>query len=161
MIYDFENKVPLFVGKVVDPSNTIQVQEPPPRSSLDQGQNLGETRVDQQQPLQGPNLETCKRLLRDFPTAYDNYKICKKVKEAGKFLDWLRANRNLCETSEDHYEAFVNNNCGGVWCEVASRQRGQWEVEYEAGCSRGETEDNRQDCKILQNKLKAFNALSC
>merc|ERR1712061_35433 len=88
MIYDFENKVPLFVGKVVDPSNPIQVQEPPPRSSLDQGQSLGETRVDQQQPLQGPNLETCKRLLRDFPTAYDNYKICKKVKEAGKFLDW-------------------------------------------------------------------------
>ena len=114
--------------------------------------------IDQQQ--QQPNVETCKRLLRDFPTAFDNYKICKKVKEAGKFLDWLRANRNLCETSEDHYEAFVSNNCGGVWCEVASRQRGQWEAEYDA-CSRGETEDNSQDCKILQNRLKAFNALSC
>merc|ERR1712061_403039 len=151
MIYDFENKVPLFVGKVVNPSNTIQVQEPPPRSSLDQGQNLGETRVDQQQPLQGPNLETCKRLLRDFPTAYDNYKICKKVKEAGKFLDWLRANRNLCEPSEDHYEAFITNSCGGVWCETASGQIEQWQREQQANCAGQEDQGDSQavqDCKI-------------
>merc|ERR1711902_202832 len=158
MIYDFRHNVPLFAGKVVDPSNTIQVQEPPQRSSsVEPEPSLGGPLIDQQQQ---PNVETCKRLLRDFPTAFDNYKICKKVKEAGKFLDWLRANRNLCETSEDHYEAYVSNNCGGVWCEVASRQRGQWEAEYDA-CSRGETEDNSQDCKILENRLKAFNALSC
>jgi len=160
MIYDFRHNVPLFAGKVVDPSNTIQVQEPPQRSSsVEPEPSLGGPLIDQQEQQQ-PNVETCKRLLRDFPTAFDNYKICKKVKEAGKFLDWLRANRNLCETSEDHYEAFVSNNCGGVWCEVASRQRGQWEAEYDA-CSRGETEDNSQDCKILENRLKAFNALSC
>jgi len=160
MIYDFGHNVPLFAGKVVDPSNTIQVQEPPQRSSAEEPQpSLGGTLVEPQQ--QQPNVEKCRRLLRDFPTAFDNYKICKKVKEAGKFLDWLRANRNLCETSLDHYEAFVSNNCGVVWCETASGQRGQWEAEYEADCSRGETEDNRQDCKILENKLKAFNALSC
>merc|ERR1712154_649428 len=150
MIYDFGHNVPLFAGKVVDPSNTIQVQEPPQRSSsVEPEPSLGGTLVEKQQ--QQPNVEKCKRFLRDFPTAFDNFKICKKVKEAGKFLDWLRANRNLCVTS----------NCGGVWCEAASRQRGLWEAEYEADCSRGETEDNRQDCKILENKLKAFNALSC
>merc|ERR1712061_515200 len=160
MIYDFGHNVPLFAGKVVDPSNTIQVQEPPQRSAaVEPEPSLGGTLVEPQQ--QQPNIEKCKRLLRDFPTAFDNYKICKKVKEAGKFLDWLRANRNLCETSVDHYEAFVTNNCGGVWCETASGQRGRWEAEYEADCSRGETEDKSQDCKILENKLKAFNALSC
>merc|ERR1711936_714312 len=75
IIYDFQNEVPLFAGKVVDPSNTIQVQEPPerslPDSESDSDQSLGGTLVSGQ-----PNIETCKRLLRDFPTAYDNYKIC-------------------------------------------------------------------------------------
>jgi len=165
MIYDFQNNVPLFAGKLVDPSNTIQVQEPPPRSLPDDGQPLGGTLVNkQQQPLQGPNLETCKRLLRDFPTAFDNYKICKKVKEAGKFLDWLRANRNLCETSEDHYEAFTTNSCGGVWCAAAGSKIEAWRGEHQANCAGEEDQGDSQalqDCKILLNKLKAYQALSC
>merc|ERR1712066_1084635 len=108
MIYDFRHNVPLFAGKVVDPSNTIQVQEPPQRSSsVEPEPSLGGPLIDQQQQQQ-PNVETCK--------------ICKKVKEAGKFLDWLRANRNLCETSEDHYEAFITNSCGGVWCGAAANK---------------------------------------
>ena len=159
LIYDFQNNVPLFAGKVVDPSNTIQVQEPPERSSEesegDSDKRLGGTLVSGQ-----PNIETCKRLLRDFPTAYDNFKICSKVKEAGEFLDWLRANRNLCETSEDHYEAFTDNNCGSVWCEGAASKMEDWEEEYQAQCEVTDS-SNQQDCKILQNKLKAFQALSC
>jgi len=158
LIYDFQNNVPLFAGKVVDPSNTIQVQEPPERSPAesegDSDQRLGGTLVSGQ-----PNIETCKRLLRDFPTAFDNFKICSKVKEAGEFLDWLRANRNLCETSEDHYEAFSTNNCGSVWCQESLSARAGWEREYQSQCSSDNS--NQQDCKILQNKLKAFQALSC
>ena len=137
----------------------VQVQEPPQSSSSGEP-SLSETIDDQPQQEQQLNVEACKRLIRDFPTAFDNYKICKRAR-AAKFLDWLRANRNLCETSEDHYEAFVSNNCGGLWCEAAGSKRGQWEAEYEADCNRGETEDNRQDCKILEKKLNAFNALSC
>jgi len=158
LIYDYQNDVPLFAGKVVDPSNTIQVQEPPQRSSV-------ETEADSDPALGGPlvsgqpNIETCKRLLRDFPTAFDNYKICSKVKEAGQFLDWLRANRNLCETSEDHYEAFSTNNCGSVWCQESLSARAGWEREYQSQCSSDNS--NQQDCKILQNKIKAFQALSC
>ena len=158
LIYDYQNDVPLFAGKVVDPSNTIQVQEPPQRSSeeteADSDTALGGTPVSDQ-----PNIETCKRLLRDFPTAFDNYKICSKVKEAGEFLDWLRANRNLCETSEDHYEAFTTNNCGLVSCQESLSARADWEREYQSQCSSDNS--NLQDCKILQNKLKAFQALSC
>ena len=49
IIYDFQNDVPLFAGKVVDPTNTIQVQEPPQRSApdseVDSDQSLGGTLV--------------------------------------------------------------------------------------------------------------------
>jgi len=159
IIYDFQNNVPLFAGKVVDPSNTIQIQDPPETTSQesegDFDQTLGGTLVSGQ-----PDLETCKRLLRDFPTAFDNHKICRKVKEAGEFLDWLRANRNLCETSEDHYTAFTASNCGSVWCQEAVTARSGWEADYQSQCEVTE-DNNRQDCKILENKLKAFRALSC
>ena len=121
----------------------------------DSDQTLGGTLVSGQ-----PDLETCKRLLRDFPTAYDNHKICSKVKEAGEFLDWLRANRNLCETSEDIYTAFTTNNCGSVWCQDAISVRSDWEAEYKSQCEVTE-DNNRQDCKILENKLKAFMVLGC
>merc|ERR1711874_765136 len=133
IIYDFQNNVPLFAGKVVDPSNTIQIQDPPETTSQesegDFDQTLGGTLVSGQ-----PDLETCKRLLRDFPTAFDNHKICRKVKEAGEFLDWLRANRNLCETSEDHYTAFTASNCGSVWCQEAVTARSGWEADYQSQC---------------------------
>merc|ERR1712165_210475 len=134
MIYDFQNNIPLFAGKVVDPTNTIQVQDPPERSAVEHQVSLGGSLADPQNQ-QPPNIETCKRLLRDFPTAYDNYKICEKVKEAGKFLDWLRANRNMCETSEDHYEAFITNSCGGVWCGAAANKIEQWQREQQANCA--------------------------
>jgi len=159
LIYDYQNDVPLFAGKVVDPTNTILVSEPPQRSSV-------KTEADSDPAPGGPlvsgkpNIETCQRLLRDFPTAFDNYKICSKVKEAGQFLDWLRANRNLCETSEDHYEAFTTNNCGSVWCQESLSARAGWEAEYQSQCS-SDDDNNQQECKILQNKLKAFQALSC
>merc|ERR1712062_517910 len=152
-------KKSFFAGKVIDPSNTIQVQEPPVSSpdeaAIDSDQRLGETLVSSQ-----PNVETCQRLLQDFPTAYDNFRICSKVKEAGEFLDWLRTNRNLCETSEDHYEAFTANNCGSMWCGEAVSMMAGWEREYQSQCAVTDS-DNQQDCKILQNKLKAFQALSC
>merc|ERR1712062_835563 len=139
-------------GKVVDPTNTIQVQDPPERSAVEPQVSLGGGLADPQNE-QPPNIETCKRLLRDFPTAYDNYKICEKVKEAGQFLDWLRTNRNLCDTSEDHYTAFTTNNCGSVWCQEAVTAMPGWEAEYQDQCSETDSSsssNNQQDCKILQ-----------
>merc|ERR1711915_897642 len=103
MIYDFQNNIPLFVGKVVDPTNPIVVQEPPATSGLDintlkqsvNNNNQGFQNTQNSQTQSQPDAAVCQRLVRDFPNALDNHKICSKVKEAGKFLDWLRENRNL------------------------------------------------------------------
>merc|ERR1712241_1008779 len=102
IIYDFQNNVPLFAGKVVDPSNTIQIQDPPETSSQenegDSDQTLGGTLVSGQ-----PDLETCKRLLRDFPTAFDNHKICRKGQEAGSARSgWEADHQSQCELTEDN-----------------------------------------------------------
>ena len=65
---------------------------------------------------QPPDIEACPKLVRDFPNALDNHKICNKVKEAGQFLDWLRENRNLCDQSADHYNQFMQSACSPLFC---------------------------------------------
>merc|ERR1719308_163947 len=168
MIYDFQNNIPLFVGKVVDPTNPIVVQEPPTTSGLDintlkqsvNNNNQGFPNSQNSQTQSQPDAAVCQRLVRDFPNALDNHKICSKVKEAGQFLDWLRENRNLCEQSSDHYNQFVQNNCSGIYCNNAQVEVEQVRRDYSAQCSDIDR-DNQQDCKNLENKLKAFKTLQC
>jgi len=178
MVYDFNLNVPLFAGKVVDPSNQILIQRPSPlpenSSTVDQnksaqnsqnGQNsVSNTDVQTNLPIKTskpePSVKSCERLLRDFPNALDNHRICMKVKADGKFLDWLRANRNLCEQSEDLYNTFLETNCGGHWCRMAEDEELQWRQEQTLKC-RNVSNDNKQLCKNLDNKLKTIKELNC
>jgi len=178
MVYDFSHNVPLFAGKVVDPSNQILIQRPAPlpESKKDVKQNTPtQTSQGVQKPVSGsgvqtnlpikttkpePSLKSCERLLRDFPNALDNHKICMKVKADGKFLDWLRANRNLCEQSEDLYNTFLDTNCTGHWCRMAKTEKIKWEQENTLMC-RNVAEDKRQQCKNVDNKLKTVTELNC
>jgi len=178
MVYDFSHNVPLFAGKVVDPSNQILIQRPAPLPESSGGirQNKPtQTSQGVQKPASGsgvqtnlpikttkpePSLKSCERLLRDFPNALDNHKICMKVKADGKFLDWLRANRNLCEQSEDLYNTFLDTNCTGHWCRMAKTEKIKWEQENTLMC-RNVADDKRQACKNVSNKLKTVTELNC
>ena len=164
MIYDFQNNIPLFAGKVVDPTNTIIVQKPPPKSFEDNSVS-----DESSQPLQSnivsssnaqPDSEVCPRLLRDFPNALDNHRICQKVLENGQYLDWLRDNRNLCEQSADHFTQFTGANCGPMFCDQFRGSMVQWRLDYQSQC-KDISPSNQQECKNLENKLKAYNSLSC
>jgi len=175
MVYDFSHNVPLFAGKVVDPSNQILIQRPSPLpesdSAVNQNKSTENSQSDQNSvsnsgvqtnlPIKNePSLKSCERLLRDFPNALDNHRICMKVKADGKFLDWLRANRNLCEQSEDLYNNFLETNCGGHWCRMAQTDKSDWDKERLLKC-REITNDNKQVCKNLENKLKTIKELNC
>jgi len=146
-IYDFAHNVSLFAGKVVDPSKPVLIQR---KASLPQ-QEVAQTSTK--------SNKTCGKLLRDFPNALDNFKICRKVAEEGKFLDWLRNNRQLCEESQDLYDNFMQEECGTVWCKVAAgRKKEEWEEEKRKGV---EVESNKQECKNVENKIKASSYLNC
>jgi len=180
MVYDFNHNISLFAGKVADPSNQILIQRKSPlpdsSGSVDGNQNSPtetsqnvqdsqsnsgqETNQPIQEPRPEPSLQTCERYLRDIPNALDNHKICVKVKADGKFLDWLRANRNLCEQSEDLYNTFMEKNCIGHWCEMAERNKESWESERLLKC-RVVKDENKQLCKGLENKIKAMEHLNC
>merc|ERR1719401_1063449 len=129
MIYDFQNNMTLFAGKVVDPTNPIVIQEAPA----------------------SPDTEVCPRLVRDFPNALDNHKICNKVKEAGQFLDWLRENRNLCEQSADHYNQFMKNACSPLYCKDSDQKKVDLTRQFTQGCSNID-KNNQQECKNIENQ---------
>merc|ERR1719461_659764 len=161
MIYDFQNNMTLFAGKVVDPTNPIVIQEAPARLGNTVPDTVPSDRTQQPAAPASPDTEVCPRLVRDFPNALDNHKICNKVKEAGQFLDWLRDNRNLCEQCGDHYSEFMQHSCGAVFCAQAEQLRAAWQRDYTANCQGDTTQDNQQDCKNVENKLKAYKQLKC
>jgi len=178
MVYDFSHNIPLFAGKVADPSNLVLIQRPAPlpeSSDVDDQNKSVQTSQNVQKPLSGPGVQTnlpikttkpepslksCERLLRDFPNALDNHKICMKVKADGKFLDWLRANRNLCEQSADLYDTFLDTNCTGHWCRMAKTDKIKWEQDNTLQC-RNVASDKKQFCKNIDNKLKTVKELNC
>jgi len=167
MIYDFQNNIPLFAGKVIDPTNPIAVQRPPPvvedsPNSIENSDSLLDPKIvdTTKQVSDSPNLESCPRLIRDFPNALDNHKICNKVKEAGQFLDWLRENRNLCEQSADHYNQFLKNACSPLYCKDSAQKKVDLTRQFTQGCSNID-KNNQQECKNIENQVKAYNALNC
>merc|ERR1712020_661840 len=144
-------------------TNPIAVQRPPPvvedsPNSIENSDSLLDTKIvdTTKQVSDSPNLESCPRLIRDFPNALDNHKICNKVKEAGKFLDWLRENRNLCEQSSDHYNQVMQNSCSTVFCSDSAQSAVEWQRDFTAQCA-DINRVNQQNCKNIENKLKAYN----
>jgi len=164
MIYDFQNNIPLFAGKVIDPTNPIAVQRPPPvvedsPNSIETSDSLLDEKIvdTTKQVSDSPNLESCPRLIRDFPNALDNHKICNKVKDAGQFLDWLRENRNLCEQSADHYNQFMKNACSPLYCKDSAQKKVNLTRQFTQGCSNID-KNNQQECKNIENQVKAYDA---
>jgi len=155
MVYDFDHNVPLFAGKVVDPSKPVLIQRKaniPPSQAAE---------VNQQQGTPAENVKKCVKLLSDFPNALDNLKICKNVANNGQFLDWLRNNRELCEASMDHHDTFMEMGCATVWCTAAAKKNSeQWQRQLTDDCSTV-TAENKQTCKNLENKIKAISHLNC
>jgi len=162
IVYDFKNNVTLFAGKVVDPSSPVLIQRkaslPLQEIPIPQSQNSANTG---QKVTQNADTKACSNLLRDFPNALDNLNICRKVAEEGKFLDWLRNNRQLCEESKDHYDTFTAGECEPVWCQVAAkRNEDAWRREKRERCA-VINDSNKQDCKNIDNKIKAISFLNC
>ena len=104
--------------------------------------------------------DICSTFLRDIGNALDNHRICQRVLENGQYLDWLRDNRNLCEKSADHYTQFTESNCGPMFCDQFRGSLVQWRLDYQSQC-KDISRSNIQECKNLENNLKAFKYFNC
>ena len=163
VVYDFDQEVTLFAGKVVDPSNQRIVQR---KASLVQENTFPSSTP--QATLQSTRVDNalCTKSFRDFPNSLDNTKICNKVVSEGKRLDWLSANRALCEESKDFFDTFISNSCGAQWCREASTKINFWVEQTTSKLCQGvqgkvETQEVKKMCKSYRNKLKADDFLQC
>jgi len=161
VVYDFDQDVALFAGKVVDPSNDKIIQR---SASLTEIPNVIE-------PLEQPlgtsgDPKICGPLFRDFPNSLENKNVCESVENKGQNLKWLRKNRALCEESKDFFSNFMSNSCEALWCEEAAPLHSVWTQTANSDMCTGienrvETQQVKQNCKNFANKLKAFAFLQC
>lgn len=151
VVYDYNQDVPLFVGKVNDPSSGISSRS----GSLPQ-KNISTTEKTSTftQNITSAQSE-CAKQRENIPNALNNVELCKQAEE-GKLFDWLRSYRAVCEESNRVHENFKKNNCVSEWCKYAQENIQAWRAEQRQCGSR-----QLNSCRTNDNRLRAFNNLNC
>ena len=111
-------------------------------------------------------MANCRHVIvTDFPNSLENHKVCEKVRKEGKFLDWMRENRSLCDESSDQYDFFIQNSCSTIFCRNSAARTDEWNRDFAAQCSEIDTlrlvNPDQKKCKNIENNLKAYKFLNC
>jgi len=154
VVYDFDQEVPLFVGKVNDPSSGISTRSSVQTQSGKTGAPITDSTTES---VSKPDKDECGRQRENIPNALNNVELCKQAEE-GKLFDWLRSYRAVCEESNRVRDNFQAAKCVNDWCTYAKQNLVAWQTE-QSGCARGKRQLNV--CRTNENKLKAFNNLKC
>lgn len=153
MIYDFDENIPLFAGKLVDPSNSVITR-------LDQPEVISPV-SDRTGNKQRPPLR-CSKQFKNFPTALENVKICLIQRVLGDD-SWMTEERQAnCTRSQVIKDDFEEGNCGSHWCSWSTKGRDailqKWRDSCDSGIPSGA---NRKLCIRINNHLKAYKDLAC
>jgi hypothetical protein len=172
IIYDFNENIPLFAGKLVDPSSSITIQQPIFRSF--RPSNAQETTLAPSSPETTttspptpiPNTDKCPKYVRIFANALDNTKICEAKKNDTEWNERLsiltETNAELCSRSEKFVEKFYRYNCQSLWCERFLGERQPRGEEWTNRCSRKiPSGSERYYCTDIKNHLSAITHLGC
>jgi hypothetical protein len=100
ILYDIAQDVPLFVGKITDPTESNSLSGPQPlvqRSAVLSAGGPVNLAGPAEEPVSAaggsPAATTpCGKYLRDYPNAIENVKLC-ELAEANKLFDWLKSFR--------------------------------------------------------------------
>jgi len=146
VVYDFEQNIPLFMGKINKPDCECELV----------------TRSTTPRPTSKPK-DPCLLLIEQFSNALNNVELCKQAKDE-KLFDWLRRYRATCDESDRVNTSFKKNKCESRWCEYAFQNLQRWAstqrtCESNSGTRRQSRELN--DCRTIDNRLKAFESLKC
>jgi len=159
VVYDFQEKVPLFMGKVVNP-----VSSAPTTSDSTQTRTAESADYDlESAPAPAPAAQAdCSRYVTDYANAAENSKLCTEA-ETKKLFDWLRSFRSTCERSRGLINNFENNNCGSAWCQTFQSRIAELRNTQDSKCT-GAQKPKPADqtlCRQTINHIKAYNTLNC
>jgi len=152
MVYDFVLQVPLFTGKLSNPTEAI---ETPIKSINDQEKTASKNSLQTNEIPQSISGD-CQPYLEYFGTAVHNNAECKD--KQSKHYQWFVENRTACLESQKLYRNFIAKNCKESWCEYGRQNYKEWKEKFGRNCweNSGTTE-----CLMLEFNLKAKTYLSC
>eukprot|EP00092_Neocalanus_flemingeri_P013932 GFUD01015028.1.p1 GENE.GFUD01015028.1~~GFUD01015028.1.p1 ORF type:complete len:401 (+),score=87.03 GFUD01015028.1:153-1205(+) len=155
MVYDSVNSIPLFIGKITNPSSPTERRT----ANLDQKsgkvqvtsqtQTTGTTETTKSTFSQKNNNKKCHTYQDTIGVAVHNSNACQRLKNKEKY-------KAVCSNSQDLYDNFISDNCGSFWCEYAAKNYGRWQQNYSAGCR---SEKKSQECLTLSYDLKIGRSL--
>jgi len=156
MIWDFDENIPIFAGKLVDPTNSVLIQTRSAAALDDVRPEVVRT-TTQRVPHAKP--EFCSRYFRDFANALDNVRICDRQKDN---TEWMARNAAGCNKSNNVVNNFSQNNCGEKWCARFRGEEADREKEFRERCdSKVPTGSDRIYCRSIQNHFTAQKYLKC
>ena len=147
VVYDFHENVPLFVGKVTNPSIKSGIAGPcSVRTSSEE--------------------QTCSRYTALFANALDNANICDSWKSNQVWSSQKatpdETNGEMCERSYMFVKKFYNNNCQSHWCGKFKEEKVAREEEWSRSCNQTlSSETGRLHCTDIKNHIKTSNLLNC
>jgi len=154
VVYDFDQQVPLFIGKINDPSPGISTRNGPVSQSEKNVPSTEDSTTTED--VSKTDKVECGRQRENIPNALNNVELCNQAEE-GKLFDWLRSYRAVCEESNRVHNNFKAMNCVDDWCKYAKQNLASWQEEKRS-CARGR---QLNACRTNENKIKAFNNLKC
>eukprot|EP00092_Neocalanus_flemingeri_P107541 GFUD01138031.1.p1 GENE.GFUD01138031.1~~GFUD01138031.1.p1 ORF type:complete len:151 (-),score=21.44 GFUD01138031.1:161-613(-) len=148
MVYDSVNSIPLFIGKITNPSS------PAERRTANLDQNHGKIDIRSES-----TNKKCITYQESIGVAVHNIKECKRKLNDIKFFQKYQT---VCSESQDIYKNFISNNCVSSWCEYAAKNFNNWQQTYKKRCSFGNgTFLNTKNCIKLSYDMKAKGHLRC
>jgi hypothetical protein len=160
MIYDFQNNLPIFMGKFSNPSDVnLSTRRKPKTKEAKQAEEIIQTN-EISQPLTSKQTQKCQPYFETFGLAQNNNKECSY--KGYRPYGWFVKNNSVCMKSKQIYRDFFDQNCGPAWCEYAQNNYKAWKEKYGQECiNQIGTQDSSSICTKLDADFKANAFLSC
>eukprot|EP00092_Neocalanus_flemingeri_P022704 GFUD01024624.1.p1 GENE.GFUD01024624.1~~GFUD01024624.1.p1 ORF type:complete len:445 (+),score=79.19 GFUD01024624.1:167-1336(+) len=157
MVYDSVNSIPLFIGKITNPSSPAERRT----ASLDQNPGKIDIRSESTIPIQKSSNKKCITYQESIGVVVHNIKECKSKRKLND-IKFFQKYQTVCSDSQDLYKNFISNNCVSSWCEYASKNFNNWQQTYRKRCSYGNgTFLKTENCIKLSYDMNAKVHLKC
>ena len=164
MIYDFQNNLPIFMGKFSNPADVnLSTRQKLKTKEAKQAEELMKTN-EITQPLKAKQhtkqTQKCQPYFETFGLAQNNNKECSY--KGYRPYGWFVKNNSVCTKSKQIYQDFFDKNCGPAWCEYAQKNYKAWMDKYVNECiNQIGNQDSSSICTKLDADFKAKAFLSC
>jgi len=152
MVYDSVNNIPIFIGKITNPSSTNERQNTRENQNEFSKQTQS-IKSPQSVPFQGNTEEKCKSYHDSFGVTVYTINECQRKTSSVKF-------QASCSDSQDLYDNFIKDNCGSSWCDYAAKNYVTWKEKFRAECSDKKL-SKTYNCIKLTYDLKLREFLKC